>query len=173
MTKNLVLTGMMGVGKTTVGKKLASKLSFNFIDIDNLIEAKEKTSIANIFKIKGESYFRLLESKITLNQLDLKNTVISLGGGAFLNNLIRKKVKSSSVSFWLDVSLERLIRRLSKSKKRPLLIKKNLGKTISKIYLARRKTYNLSDYRIKCESLKIDEIVDKIENLYEKQRDKI
>ena len=173
MTKNLVLTGMMGAGKTTVGKKLASKLSFDFVDIDNLIEAKEKTSVANIFKIKGENYFRLLEIKITLNQLSKKNTVISLGGGAFLNNSIQKKIKSSSISFWLDVSVKKLIQRLSKSKKRPLLIKKNLGETISKIYLTRWKTYNRSDYRIKCESLKIDEIVYKIKNLYENPRDKI
>ena len=164
---------MMGAGKTTVGKKLASKLSFDFVDIDNLIEAKEKTSVANIFKIKGENYFRLLEIKITLNQLNKKNTVISLGGGAFLNNSIQKKIKSSSISFWLDVSVKKLIQRLSKSKKRPLLIKKNLGETISKIYLTRWKTYNRSDYRIKCESLKIDEIVYKIKNLYENPRDKI
>ena len=163
----------MGAGKTTVGKKLASKLSFDFVDIDNLIEAKEKTSVANIFKIKGENYFRLLEIKITLNQLNKKNTVISLGGGAFLNNSIQKKIKSSSISFWLDVSVKKLIQRLSKSKKRPLLIKKNLGETISKIYLTRWKTYNRSDYRIKCESLKIDEIVYKIKNLYENPRDKI
>ncbi len=163
----------MGAGKTTVGKKLASKLSFDFVDIDNLIEAKEKTSVANIFKIKGENYFRLLEIKITLNQLSKKNTVISLGGGAFLNNSIQKKIKSSSISFWLDVSVKKLIQRLSKSKKRPLLIKKNLGETISKIYLTRWKTYNRSDYRIKCESLKIDEIVYKIKNLYENPRDKI
>ena len=100
MNKNLTLTGMMGVGKSTIGKNLAKKLKYNFIDIDKLIEIKEGTSINLIFKNKREDYFRKIESEITLQELKNNNSVISLGGGAFLNKLIRTTAKKRSVSFW-------------------------------------------------------------------------
>ena len=116
--KNLVLTGMMGVGKSTVGKSLADKLSFQFKDIDKIIEIKEGCTIDIIFKSKGENYFRSLENKITLNELKKENTVISLGGGAFLDNSIRRTVKNSSISFWLDVKTDTLINRLKKKQKK-------------------------------------------------------
>ena len=90
---------MMGVGKSTIGKNLAKKLSYNFVDIDKIIEAKEGTSINLIFKNKSESYFRKIESEITLSELKKESSVISLGGGAFLNNTIRKSTKKLSVSF--------------------------------------------------------------------------
>ncbi len=169
MRKNLTLTGMMGVGKSTIGKNLAKKLSYNFVDIDKIIEAKEGTSINLIFKNKSESYFRKIESEITLSELKKESSVISLGGGAFLNNTIRKSTKKLSVSFWLDVSINELIRRLKKSKKRPLLInKKNISETVKKIYFERKSIYNEADFRIKCNSLKSEEIVEKILGLYEK-----
>ena len=121
MKKNLVLTGMMGVGKSTVGKNLAQKLSYNFVDIDRTIESREGSTINLIFKNKSESYFRKLENEISLEKLKKKNTVISLGGGAFLNKSIRREIKNTSVSFWLDVDVSELIKRLKKTKKRPLL----------------------------------------------------
>ena len=93
MRKSLVLTGMMGVGKSTIGKKLASELTFNFVDIDSLIEKKEGCSINLIFKKKGEIYFRKLENDITLSQLQKNKSVIALGGGAFLNRNIRRERK--------------------------------------------------------------------------------
>ena len=150
MKKNLVLTGMMGVGKSTVGKNLAQKLSYNFVDIDRTIESREGSTINLIFKNKSESYFRKLENEISLEKLKKKNTVISLGGGAFLNKSIRREIKNTSVSFWLDVDVSELIKRLNKNKKRPLLYNKNLNVTVNKIYLKRKKTYNEADYRIKC-----------------------
>ena len=164
---------MMGVGKSTVGKSLADKLSFQFKDIDKIIEIKEGCTIDIIFKSKGENYFRSLENKITLNELKKENTVISLGGGAFLNNSIRRTVKNFSISFWLDVKTDTLINRLKKNKKRPLLYKKNLIETVKKIYLERKKTYSEADFKIKCESLKPKLIVNKILDLYENSRDKI
>ena len=168
MKKNLVLTGMMGVGKSTVGKNLAQKLSYNFVDIDRTIESREGSSINLIFKNKSESYFRKLENEISLEKLKKKNTVISLGGCAFLNKSIRREVKNTSVSFWLDVDVSELIKRLKKTKKRPLLYNKNLNVTVNKIYLERKKTYSEADYRIKCNFLAPDKIVDKILKLYEK-----
>ena len=170
MKKNLVLTGMMGVGKSTVGKNLAQKLSYNFVDIDRTIESREGSTINLIFKNKSESYFRKLENEISLEKLKKKNTVISLGGGAFLNKSIRRKIKNTSVSFWLDVDVSELIKRLKKNKKRPLLYNKNLNVTVNKIYLERKKTYSEADFRIKCNFLGPDKIVDKILKLYEKSR---
>ena len=161
---------MMGVGKSTVGKNLAQKLSYNFVDIDRTIESKEGSTINLIFKNKSESYFRKLENEISLEKLRKKNTVISLGGGAFLNKSIRREVQNTSVSFWLDVDVSELIKRLKKTKKRPLLYNKNLNVTVNKIYLERKKTYSEADYRIKCNFLGPDKIVDKILKLYEKSR---
>ena len=168
MKKNLVLTGMMGVGKSTVGKNLAQKLSYNFVDIDRTIESREGSTINLIFKNKSESYFRKLENEISIEKLKKKNTVISLGGGAFLNKSIRREIKNTSVSFWLDVDVSELIKRLKKTKKRPLLYNKNLNVTVNKIYLERKKTYSEADFRIKCNFLGPDKIVDKILKLYEK-----
>ena len=159
---------MMGVGKSTVGKNLAQKLSYNFVDIDRTIESREGSTINVIFKNKSESYFRKLENEISLEKLKKKNTVISLGGGAFLNKSIRREIKNTSVSFWLDVDVSELIKRLKKTKKRPLLYNKNLNVTVNKIYLERKKTYSEADFRIKCNFLGPDKILDKILKLYEK-----
>ena len=159
---------MMGVGKSTIGKNLAKKLNYNFIDVDKIIEAKEGQSINSIFKNKSESYFRKIENDVTLSELRKTNSVISLGGGAFLNKTIRKTAKKFSVSFWLDVPTFELTKRLRKGKQRPLLLKRNIAETIKKIYFDRKKIYNEADYRIKCNSLKAREIVDKILNIYEK-----
>ena len=168
MGKNLTLTGMMGVGKSTIGKNLAKKLNYKFIDVDKLIEIKEGSSINLIFKNKSESYFRKIENDITLSELKNDNSVISLGGGAFLNNAIRRSTKKLSVSFWLDLPIEALIKRLKKNTQRPLLFKKNIAETAKKIYLDRKKIYSEADYRIKCNSLKPNEVVSKILDLYEK-----
>ena len=170
MSKNLVLTGMMGVGKSTIGKNLAKKLKFNFIDIDHLIETEEGASISSIFKNKSENYFRKIESEITLQALKKSNSVISLGGGSFLNKSIRATTNKKSISFWLDVDIDELIKRLKRTKKRPLLYKKNISDTIRKIYLERKKIYNEADFRVKCSSFKSSEIVDKIIKLYENSR---
>ncbi len=168
MAKNLTLTGMMGVGKSTVGKIVAKKLDYNFIDVDKLIESKEGSSINLIFKNKSESYFRKIENDITLSELKKDKVVISLGGGAFLNNAIRKSAKKLSTSFWLDISVEELIKRLRNNKHRPLLFKKNLSETVKKIYFNRKKIYNEADHRIKCNLLGSEEIASKILDLYEK-----
>ena len=173
MGKNLTLTGMMGVGKSTIGKNLAKKLKYNFIDVDKLIEKKEGLSVNLIFKNKGENYFRKIENDITLSELKKNNSVVSLGGGAFLNNNIRKNSKKFSISFWLDVPIDKLIKRLGKSRQRPLLYKKNISETVKKIYFERKKIYNEADFRIKCSSLKLEQIVEKILYLYEKSGNKI
>tara|TARA_B100001175_G_C19204572_1_gene493022 strand:+ start:34 stop:528 length:495 start_codon:yes stop_codon:yes gene_type:complete len=163
---------MMGVGKSTIGKKLSKKLKLKFIDIDPIIEQEEKTTIKEIFKNKGESYFRRIEKKITLEELKKNNLVIALGGGAFTSTTIRREIKNSCISFWLDLSLKLLIPRLKNSRKRPLLNQDGLEKSINKIYSERKKTYNESDYKIRCNSMDKNEIVDNIIKLYESARNK-
>jgi len=166
--KNLTLTGMMGVGKSTVGIILAKKLDYKFVDVDKLIEDKEGSTINFIFKNKSENYFRKIENDITLAKLKGYNSVISMGGGAFLNNSIRRSAKKLSTSFWLDVPIQELMKRLEKNNKRPLLLKKNTKEEIKKIYFDRKKIYNEADYRIECKTLRSEEIAKKILNLYEK-----
>ena len=92
--KNLVLLGMMGVGKTIIGKYVARRLKINFFDIDKLIEKKNEMKITEIFKTKGETYFRKEEEFITIKYLNKKRSIIYLGGGGFINVKIRKKVLS-------------------------------------------------------------------------------
>ena len=89
MKKSLVLTGMMGAGKSTIGRLVAKRLNVRFIDIDKIIEKSEKKSIKRIFDDDGEKYFREIEEKITLKIIKNKIAVIALGGGAFMNNKIR------------------------------------------------------------------------------------
>ena len=173
MKKNLLLTGMMGVGKSTVGKKLAKKLKLKFIDIDQIIEKKEKRTIKEIFEDKGEGYFRKIEKKISLEELKKSNAVIALGGGAFMDSSIRKEAKNLSISFWLDLGLQSLLIRLKNVKKRPLLNQEKLEQSINKIYSERKKIYNESNFRIKCNSMDKDEIIYKIIELYENSGNKI
>ena len=173
MKKNLVLTGMMGVGKSTIGKRLSKKLRVKFIDLDKVIEKRERNSIKDIFDIKGEDYFRKVEKKIALQELKKSKTVIALGGGAFMSKDIRDEVEESAISFWLDLNVKALLKRLKNSKKRPLLNQENLPQIVNKIYLERKKFYNRSNYRIKCNSISANEIILKILKLYENSRNKI
>ena len=167
MKKNLVLTGMMGVGKSTIGKMLAKKLNLKFVDVDRIIEKKEKNSIKEIFRVKNEDYFRKIEKKTTLDILKKNNLVIALGGGAFIEKTIRKEIKNTSISFWLDLSINYLLPRLRDVRKRPLLNQDNFEETINKIYSERKKIYNESNFRIKCNLMEKKEIVNKIIELYE------
>ena len=173
MKKNLVLTGMMSVGKSTIGKKLAMKLKYEFVDTDKIIEIKEKSTIKEIFKDKGENYFREIEKKITLEKLKKRNLVMALGGGAFVDELIRKEIKSACVSFWLDLNIESLLIRLKNDKKRPLLNQDKLEQSINKIYSERKEIYNESNFRIKCDSMNENEIINNIINLYENTGNKV
>ena len=167
MNKSLVLTGMMGVGKSTIGRILAKRLKIKFIDVDKIIEKNERKTIKQIFEENGEKYFRKLEKKITLKLLKNKKTVVALGGGAFINNEIRLKVLKTSVSIWLKVSLDKLYNRYRRNDKRPLLNKKELNKEVRDIYLARKKIYSLADFKINCDNISKDKIVEKILDFYE------
>ena len=167
MKKSLVLTGMMGVGKSTIGRIIAKRLKVKFIDVDKIIEKNEKKSINRIFEDNGEEYFRKLEKKITFRILKKKKIVIALGGGAFMNNEIREKILNSCKSVWLKVDLDMLIKRYKKNNRRPLLNKKKLDTSVKKIYQLRKKIYSLANFKINCDNMNKTQIVEKILVFYE------
>ena len=166
MKKNLVLLGMMGVGKTTLGKIIAEKQGKKFIDIDANIESRNLMTINEIFRRKGENFFRKEEEKEVLKCLKKDNCVIALGGGAFVNSKIRDVVLKIAVSFWLDIDVKIIKQRVKRTQKRPLLEKNNVQKTIEDLLLKRKNFYKLADHKIICDKLNKEDITNKIIDLY-------
>ena len=166
--KNLVLLGMMAVGKTTLGKIIAKKQDLKFIDIDKSVERKNSMTITEIFKKKGEKFFRKEEEKEVLKSLEKSNCVIALGGGAFMNKTIRENILKNAISIWLDIDIKILIGRARWSQKRPLVKKVNNHKKFEELFSKRKNIYKLANHKITCDKLNINEIVKKIITLYEK-----
>ena len=140
---------MMGSGKSVIGKKLAKEIDFKFVDTDKFIEDKVGKSINKIFIEDGETFFRKLEEEIVLEILKNKNTVIALGGGSIVNKIIRNSIKNNSYNIYLDVNIDILVKRLKKSKNRPLIHKKNIYQTIETLINKRKKFYSKADLIIK------------------------
>ena len=164
--ENLVFLGMMGSGKSSIGSLVAKKLKRDFIDIDYEIEKESKASIRKIFNKKGEVFFRKLEEKISLKKLKLTSVVISLGGGAFANKIIRKEVLKNHCSFWLNWKNEILLKRIKNSKKRPLAFNASDNQLID-LMKKRSNIYSKALYEIKCDNLSKNEVVEKIIKIYE------
>jgi shikimate kinase/shikimate kinase/3-dehydroquinate synthase len=164
--ENLVFLGMMGSGKSSIGLLIAKKLKLDFIDIDKEIEKELKISIKKIFETKGEDYFRKFEEKITLKKLKLNSTVISIGGGSFINKNIRKEILKNHLSFWLNWDDKILLNRIKNSKKRPLAFNATDNELIDLIK-KRSNIYSKALYEIKCDNLSKNEIVEKILKIYE------
>ncbi len=164
--ENLVFLGMMGSGKSSIGSIISKKLGINFIDIDNEIEKKLGMKIAKIFENKGEKYFREIEETTTLNILKKNQTVISLGGGAFLNNKIKKEILENHISFWLNWDVKTLVDRIKNSQKRPLAFKASKDQLIELIK-KRSIVYSKAMYKVDCENLTKNEIVKNILKIYE------
>tara|TARA_B100001146_G_scaffold40296_1_gene34051 strand:+ start:278 stop:790 length:513 start_codon:yes stop_codon:yes gene_type:complete len=167
LNKNIVLLGMMGSGKSTIGYLLSKKLDLKFKDVDKIIEKETEHKISWIFESKGENYFRELEEKITLQLLKSDKNIISLGGGAFINESIRKQVLSKNLSFWLYWNNSTIIKRIFKSKKRPIAFKASSFE-INKLITDRSKIYSLANFKINCEKLSKNMIIKKIIDIYEK-----
>ena len=165
--KNIVLIGMMGSGKSTIGYLLSKTIDLKFIDIDKVIEKEAGLKIHSIFEKRGEVYFRNLEEKITLKFLKNKRKIISLGGGGFLNKNIKKETLINNVSFWLNWKNTTIIKRIYRSKKRPLAINSNEN-DLKKLIIERSKIYSEANFKINCEGLTKNMIVNQIKNLYEK-----
>ena len=169
MKKNLVLLGMMAVGKSTLGKIVAKRQNLKFIDTDLNIERKNSMTISEIFKKKGEDFFRLEEEIEVLKTLKKNKCVIAIGGGAFMNKKVRNIILENSLSIWLDLNLKTLNKRIKWNKKRPLLDKENSNKIIKKLFTERKDVYELADYKINCNRLTKNDIINKIISIYEKQ----
>ena len=164
--ENLVFLGMMGSGKSSIGSLVAKKLKLNFVDIDKEIEKSLNITIRKIFEVKGEDYFRKIEEQTTLRKLKLSSTVISLGGGAFANNNIRKEIIKNHLSFWLNWDYKILVNRIKNSRKRPLALN-STDKELIDLIRKRSNIYSKALYEIKCDSLSKNQIVNKILNIYE------
>ena len=168
MKKNLVLLGMMAVGKSTIARIVAKKLKIKFIDIDSIIQKKNSLTIAEIFEKKGEKFFRKEEEKEVLKSLKKDNSIIALGGGAFINKTIRKNISKSAVSLWMDLDIDIINNRVKNNNKRPLLKKENNKDKLIQLYNKRKKIYELADHKIKCDKLSKIEIAKKVIEFYEK-----
>ena len=166
LKKNLVFLGMMGSGKTSIGYLVSKALNLAFEDVDNLIEEESGISISEIFKTKGEDYFRSLEEKITLKTLKGVNKVISLGGGSFINNKIRKEILFNHFSFWLNWDESVLLKRIKNSKKRPLVFQ-STDQDIKQLIKKRITIYSKAQSKINCNKLTKAVIVKKIIKIYE------
>ena len=165
--KNLVLLGMMGSGKSSIGYLLSKNLNIGFMDVDEIIEKKEGCKISEIFEKKGEIEFRKIEEKVTLKLLESNKKIISLGGGGFINDNIRNEVLLNHISFWLNWDNATLINRIKRSKKRPIAFNSTENE-IKKLISERSKIYSIANYKINCEKFSKNEIVKKILDIYEK-----
>ena len=167
LNKNIVLLGMMGSGKSTIGFLLSKNINSSFFDVDKFIEKETNLKINDIFQKKGENYFRDIEEKINLKLLKNKGKVISLGGGGFLNKNIRKEILKNHISFWLNWKSSTLINRILKSKKRPIAFNSNEN-DLRKLIGERSNIYAEAKFKINCETLTKNMIVKNIIKLYEK-----
>ena len=145
VVKNLCLLGLMGSGKSIIGKDLSRVYKYKFIDTDNEIEKYIGMNIETIFSKYGENYFRKIEERICLKVLDYNDCIISFGGGSILNANVRKKINKESLSIYLKVDQNILVKRLSKSTKRPLLKNTNTEVIINQLYKKRKNYYNKAD----------------------------
>ena len=158
----------MAVGKTTIGKIVAKKQELEFIDIDARIEKKNSMTVKEIFKKKGEKYFRTEEEREVLESLVKKNCVIALGGGAFINKNLRENILRKAISVWLDSNIKTLSKRIRWNQNRPLVSKKDTLSTLEKLYSKRKNIYKMANHKIACDKLGVENIAEKIIQLYEK-----
>jgi shikimate kinase len=162
--KHVVLVGMMGVGKTTVGRYVAERLERRFVDTDALIEEKEGHSIPQIFAAHGEAHFRNLELKMIRHVMDSDSAVVSIGGGAFVNPAVRDVLKNFATTFYLQATPETLILRIGTGETRPMLTqnapagKEQIDARLRKLLVEREPIYELADYTIATDDLACEQV---------------
>ena len=160
--RKITLTGMMGSGKTIIGKLLAKKISLPFYDSDERIESKLNLKISEIFSKYGEKKFRQEEELICKELLNKNDFVLALGGGAILNKEIQKLMLGKTLSIWIKTNIDVLFERLKSDRSRPLLNEVDLKKEIEKISSDRKQFYSKSDICIENNDDDIDQVVKKI-----------
>ena len=160
--RSVVLVGMMGAGKTSVGKRLAAKLGLPFVDADAEIEAGAQLTISEIFERFGEVYFRDGERKVIARLLNGGPLVLATGGGAFMNRATRDNIAACGVSIWLKPNFDVLLARVRKKSNRPLLKTADPEQTLRRLLEERSPTYALADFTIESLDGSHDSVVDAI-----------
>jgi shikimate kinase len=161
-TRPLVLVGLMGVGKSTVGRRLAGRLHLPFVDADKEIEQAAGLSIAEIFERFGEEEFRAGERRVIARLIDGKPRVVATGGGAFMNEETRQLILDKATAIWLDADIDVLVERVRRRDDRPLLRGVDPRQKLIDLAAVRNPVYALAPVHIRSEPLPHDAAVDAI-----------
>src|SRR5215211_7671291 len=157
--RSIVLVGLMGAGKSTVGRRLAARLDMPFKDADAEIEAAAGMSVADIFATHGEPYFREGERRVIARLLQEGPIVLATGGGAFMNEETRQRVAENGISIWLKADLDVLMRRVRKRSTRPLLQNPDPEGTMRRLMEVRHPVYATADITIDSHEAPHDRVV--------------
>lgn len=160
--KPIVLVGMMGSGKSHVGRLLAKRLNRSFYDADKILEEEQGRSISDIFSSDGESAFREMEADLIERLMQKNDAVISTGGGAVVTPSVLSNVKEQSISVWLQTSVDKIIPRVINDKNRPLLQCGDPKSKLNALMDVREPLYAQADIHITNEDIEVDEVVNKI-----------
>src|SRR6184192_2558526 len=159
--RSVVLIGMMGAGKSTIGRRMAARLRLPFLDADTEIEtAHAGVTIPEIFATHGEPYFRDGEARVIARLLDSGPAVIATGGGAFMREETRNRIRDKAVSIWLKAVVEIIMKRVKRRADRPLLQTEDPAATVSRLLEAREPVYRTADLTIGSRDVPHDRIVD-------------
>jgi shikimate kinase len=159
--RSIVLVGMMGAGKSTIGRRLATRLRLSFLDADTEIEAAHAgMTIPEIFAAHGEPYFRDGEARVIARLLDNGPAVIATGGGAFMREETRNRIRDKAVSIWLKADADVIMRRVKRRADRPLLQTEDPAATVSRLLEAREPVYQSADLTIWSRDVPHDRIVE-------------
>lgn len=167
--KPLVLVGLMGAGKSTVGRRLAAYLNLEFVDSDHEIAEAAGCSISDIFETYGETIFRDLEKRVLLRLISSPPCVIATGGGAFVNSEIREAIKAHAISVWLRADLDVLVERVSRRDTRPLLKSGDKGEILRRLMDERYPIYSEADVVIDSNAGPHDTVVSDIVTALQKR----
>jgi shikimate kinase len=166
-TRSVVLVGMMGAGKSTIGRRLSARLRLPFLDADTEIEAAAGMSIPDIFDAHGEPHFRDGEARVIARLLDSGPAVIATGGGAFMREETRSRIGAKAVSIWLKADADIIMRRVKRRADRPLLQTADPAATVGRLIEEREPVYQHADLTIGSRDVPHDKIVDEcIDALY-------
>jgi shikimate kinase len=160
--RSIVLVGMMGSGKSSIGRRLALRLGIPFVDADTEIEQAAGMTIPDIFSVRGEAEFRAGEARVILRLLESGPQVLSTGGGAFMNANTRAAIATKGVSVWLNAEFDVLMKRIRRRHDRPLLKTDDPAATLRKLMAERYPTYALADLTVESRDVSHDKIVDEI-----------
>src|SRR5437763_10345916 len=160
--RSLVLVGMMGAGKSSIGRRLAARIDLAFVDDDLEIEKAAGMSIPDIFATRGEGEFRAGEARVILRLLEGAPQVLATGGGAFLNTDTRAAIGAKGISIWLKAEFDVLMKRIRRRQDRPLLKTDDPAATLRELIAERYPAYALADLTVQSREVPHDKIVDEI-----------